>query len=251
MLISDKTKKALIDLGLTNNEIKVYVSLLTHRYLTASELSQITKIPYSKIYEILVNLQNKGFVKVEESRPAKYYPIEPSIALENLKEKISQKINENVDIISKELAPLYEGKAAKEKSDVWLIRGKDEILIKIKDSILKCEYELIISLPTLDKTLQSSLSFLSNLRFKKIRTLILIGDENVAKVFYNLKIPAEIRIAGKMFGGGIIVDVKEVILFLPDEKEGVIALWSDHAGLANFAKQYFLYVWENSKKLSK
>ncbi len=77
MSISDKAKKALLELGLTHYEIKVYVTLLSQGYLTASEVSKISKIPFSKVYDVLSNLQNKGFVRVEESRPAKYYPTEP------------------------------------------------------------------------------------------------------------------------------------------------------------------------------
>jgi hypothetical protein len=30
----------------------------------------------------------------------------------------------------------------------------------------------------------------------------------------------------------------------------VLAIWSDHAGLAKFAKNYFEYLWRDSKKVS-
>jgi hypothetical protein len=50
-----------------------------------------------------------------------------------------------------------------------------------------------------------------------------------------------------MFGGGIIADGKEVILLLGQEEEAVnLAIWSDHVGLAGFAKNYFEFLWEDS-----
>jgi len=48
-----------------------------------------------------------------------------------------------------------------------------------------------------------------------------------------------------MFGGGVIVDATEVILLLgrSSENREALAIWSDHAGLASFAKNYFEFLW--------
>ena len=53
MSISDKTKKSLEEIGLTSYEIKTYTGLLKGGELKASELSQNSGVPYSKIYEVL------------------------------------------------------------------------------------------------------------------------------------------------------------------------------------------------------
>ena len=57
MSISDKTKKSLEKIGMTSYEIKTYTSLLKGGELTASELSQKSGVPYSKIYEVLGSLE--------------------------------------------------------------------------------------------------------------------------------------------------------------------------------------------------
>jgi hypothetical protein len=51
-----------------------------------------------------------------------------------------------------------------------------------------------------------------------------------------------------MFGGGLIADGREVILLLGQERDEAISLgiWSDHIGLAKFAKTYFEYLWHDS-----
>jgi hypothetical protein len=58
----------------------------------------------------------------------------------------------------------------------------------------------------------------------------------------------EIRARDQMFGGGIIADGREVILLLGQEEDEAIglAIWSDHIGLAKFAKNYFEYLWSDS-----
>jgi sugar-specific transcriptional regulator TrmB len=58
----------------------------------------------------------------------------------------------------------------------------------------------------------------------------------------------EVRVREQMFGGGIISDGREVILLLGQEEDEAIslAIWSDHIGLAKFAKNYFEYLWADS-----
>src|SRR5213592_3506170 len=85
MSVSEKTRRALKDFGLTEYEVKAYVSLVESGVLAASELSRSASIPYSKIYEILGNLERKGWVETEQGRPSKYYPKAPSTAMESSK----------------------------------------------------------------------------------------------------------------------------------------------------------------------
>jgi|BEDMetMinimDraft_2_1075160.scaffolds.fasta_scaffold00129_19 sugar-specific transcriptional regulator TrmB len=249
MSISDKARKALLELGLTHYEIKVYTSLVNHGYLTASEISQIANVPFSKVYDVLASLQNKGFVRVEETRPAKYYPVEPKVAFDQHLKNISSKIKQNVDIAVSELNNLYEKKGLKEKSNVWLIRGFGEIIARIRDMVLKTKYEIFISLPIFHKEFESLLSLFLSLKLKNVKSYILVSKD-IPKTFLDfIKEYGEIKYAGKMFGGGIIIDSKEVILLLPEEKNEAVALWSDHEGLANFAKNYFMHLWETSQSI--
>lgn len=60
MDLSDKSRKAMEDLGLTSYEIKVYVALLESGSMNASEMSKKSSVPYSKIYDVLNSLEEKG-----------------------------------------------------------------------------------------------------------------------------------------------------------------------------------------------
>ena len=60
---------------------------------------------------------------------------------------------------------------------------------------------------------------------------------------------ADILVCEDMFGGGVVIDGKETILFLdlvhpsgPDT-----AIWSDHETLTEVARIYFKYLWDNAK----
>ena len=62
MSISDKTKKSLENIGLTSYEIRSYTTLLKEGEINASETSEKSGVPYSKIYEILGALEEKAYM---------------------------------------------------------------------------------------------------------------------------------------------------------------------------------------------
>jgi len=246
MILSDKAKKALLDLGLSSYEVKVYSTLVSYGSLNAIELSRISHVPYNKIYEVLSSLEKKGFIKVEDKRPAIYHPVEPKLAFEKLKKEMEERIQSNIDTALSELSYFFEKKGVKEKSDVWLIRGKDEIIAKLKDMITRCRIEIFASIPKISENLLSVSAILGGLSLKNIKAYIIVSSDLSKTYVDSLKTIAHVRIAGKMFGGGMIVDSKEVLLLLPEEGGEPAALWSDHIGLASFAKNYFMYLWETS-----
>ncbi len=90
MNISDKTRRSLEKVGLTSYEIRTFTSLLTDGELTASDLSQRSGVPYSKIYEVLGTLEEKGWIGSDESRPTQYFAKSPSTGLETTKQKMEE-----------------------------------------------------------------------------------------------------------------------------------------------------------------
>src|SRR3972149_5347071 len=119
MNISDKTRKALEKIGLTSYEIRTFSSLLKTGELTASDLSQKSGVPYSKIYEVLGTLEEKGWVGSDDSRPTKYLAKSPSTALETTKQKQELEFKNNQKKTLHELIPLYEKSGTSERPDIW------------------------------------------------------------------------------------------------------------------------------------
>ena len=69
MAVSEKTKRALREIGLTEYETVAYLFLLTSGSKTANQIGKSTGLPYSKIYDVLTSLEEKGWVDVESGRP--------------------------------------------------------------------------------------------------------------------------------------------------------------------------------------
>ena len=137
--VSEKTRRSLLNLGLTDYEIKAYVSLLAKPGIQASEVSKGSDVPVSKIYEVLSNLERKGWVESEHIRPTRYFPKSPSTALEALRMRREAELKANEDHLLSELKPIYEQKETQERPDIWINRGEYNILAKVRETINRCK----------------------------------------------------------------------------------------------------------------
>ena len=255
MSISDKTRKSLDKLGLTSYEIRTYASLLKAGELTASDLSQKSGVPYSKIYEVLGTLEDKGWVGSDDSRPTKYFAKSPATALETTKQKKESEFKDNQNVILNELIPLYEKSGTSERPDIWVLSGTLNIASKILEMIESCKNEVMIALPKAGEDLvKQSLPKLRLLHDKGVSITILTSDSMDKESLKAISRLATVKVKKGLFGGGIISDKRYVVILLgpelSDSTSGdIVAIWADHAGLAGFAREYFEYLLKDSKKV--
>jgi len=255
MSISDKTRKSLEKIGLTSYEIKTFSALLKTGELTASDLSQKSGVPYSKIYEVLGTLEEKSWIGSDDSRPTKYFAKSPSTGLETTKQKIENDFLQNQNIILNELVPLYEKSGISEKPDIWVLSGAINITAKILEMVDACRNEVLIALPEAGEELvRQALPKLRSLHDKGVDITILTSDKIDKESVTAIKRVATVKIKKGLFGGGIISDKRYVVILLGPETVGegstdIVAIWADHAGLAGFARQYFEYLLKDSKEV--
>ena len=247
--VSQDARKVLRELGLTDYETRAYLALLQRGVLTASQVSENADVPYSKVYETLTSLERKGWIETERGRPSRYYPKTPSEALAAVKMQLEEKIKAWEKIITSELQPLYEKREIREKPDIWILRGEISTIAKLKEMLEKTKSELMVAAPILPKALiDLVLPLLQRLQSADIKILFMVSKQAIAWNLKELERVAEVRVRDQMFGGGIIVDGKEAILFLGEDKPTLV-IWSNHLGLVHFAKDYFQHLWDSSKEV--
>jgi HTH-type transcriptional regulator, sugar sensing transcriptional regulator len=250
LVVSDKTRRALKEFGLTEYEGKAYISLVESGALAASELSRVASIPYSKIYEIIGNLERKGWVESEQGRPSKYYAKAPSTALESSRVRFETTLRASEAEALVELQPLYEKKGVQEKPDIWIVRGQDNILDKIKETLAGTRRELMVAMPVApDPIVSVAVSVLALLRGKGVNVSVMLPETAGRETIARLRESAKVRTRESLFGGGIISDDNRIVLLLGEDPEKglTLAISSDHIGLVRFGKSYFEYLWESSK----
>jgi len=248
MSINENTRNALREMGLNAYEIDSYTVLIGGGQMTAMEISQEAKVPYSKMYEVLNSLKEKGWIKSTESRPFKYYPVPPLEATRFTKLMLEDKYLIWENTVAQELQPLYEKRELVERPDMLILRGQQAVLGKIDEVLTKATKEIVIAAPEFAKPVIALAEPLLATGLKKTVSVKLMAagakeDWLFIKKYSGLN---ELRIRDHMFGGGIIADGKEAMLFLGEDKPSLV-IWSNHVGLVGFAREYFQFLWDSSE----
>ena len=248
--VSEDAKKVLHEVGLTEYETKAYLILLERGVMTASEVSEHGGVPYSKVYETLNSLERKGWVEVERGRPSRYFPKAPSEALEAARLRLEDMVGGWKHVVLGELQPLYEQRELMEKPDMWILRGEFSVMAKLREMLDVVKSELLIAVPPFAKRfVDASVSMLGQVRDSGVRVRVMVAGKWTEK---ELAMLGDARVRDNLFGGGVIVDGKEALLFLgeADTKRsysGLLVIWSNHIGLVKFAREYFQLLWDTAK----
>jgi sugar-specific transcriptional regulator TrmB len=159
----DRIVSNLKNLALTTYEAEVYATLLAHPTMTASALCKETGISDTKIYYALDGLSEKGMLIVRNSNPKIYKPVQPKEAIANLKQRLTEKLNEEMkeaDVLVEMLSPIYDSAEKSEELEVgYIITGRNNIANKMKALIgnARREITLFVAYPELFKELSPSL----------------------------------------------------------------------------------------------
>jgi sugar-specific transcriptional regulator TrmB len=247
-VITQEAKRVLRELGLTDYETRAYLALIEKGVLTASQVSDSSGVPYSKVYETLTSLERKGWIETEKGRPGRYYPKAPSEALATAKLQLDEKVKAWEKTILGELQPFYEKREIREKPDIWILRGEFSTIAKLKEMLDNTKTQLMIAAPTFPKTFADAvMPTLKRLQSNNVKIFFMISKQATEWNMSELESFAEVRVREQMFGGGLIADGKEAVLLLGEDKPTLV-IWSNHIGLVQFAKDYFQHLWNSSTK---
>ena len=248
MSISENTRDVLHEMGLNAYEVDAYIVLLEGGQMTAMEISREASVPYSKIYEVLNSLKQKSWVKSSESRPFKYYPVPPIEAMASTKLRLEDKYQSWESTLADELQPLYEKRELVERPDMLILRGQQAVYSKMEEVLTKAAKEIMIAAPEFARAIIASADPLMSGLKKTVNVKLMVAgkpeDWISLKKFPNV---TELRVRDHMFGGGVIADGKEAMLFLGEDKPSLV-IWSNHIGLVGFAREYFQFLWDSSAK---
>ncbi|MBV6420010.1 MAG: hypothetical protein DAHOPDDO_01236 [Ignavibacteriaceae bacterium] len=109
---TSKYLRSFIEIGLTEREAKVYMTLLSGKMFTVLELQEAVNIPRTKIYEVLNKLISRNIcVEKKLGRNKLYEAVEPQIALERVVESYKKDLErkeELINQISQVFTPIFQ-----------------------------------------------------------------------------------------------------------------------------------------------
>ena len=109
---TSKYLRSFIEIGLTEREAKVYMTLLSGKMFTVLELQEAVNIPRTKIYEVLNKLVSRNIcIEKKLGKNKLYEAVEPEIAmgrvLESYKKDIVRK-EELINQVSEVFTPIFQ-----------------------------------------------------------------------------------------------------------------------------------------------
>ena len=121
----DEARDLLAELGYTEYEADALVTLLEESPATASELSDRSSLPRSRVYDVMDDLADRGFVEVCEGEPREFRATPP----EAITASLADRYEAHIEHLEDSLAAL-EGDEGPDfdRCRVWSVRGRDQAL---------------------------------------------------------------------------------------------------------------------------
>lgn len=240
---------ALKNIGLTGYEIKVYLTLLKNNLLDAKEISVQTEIPYSRIYEVLNSLYEKGFIAKAEGRPGKFFAYPPAEALSKYKEKRDMAFSSNSRIIIEKLMPLIDKSIAQRRISIYLLSGCDVIKSRAMELLSSARKKLYLSITKKILELIPNLATtIKNLRMMgvEIKVLALLSCINDAQLMEISKV-VDTHYRQQFFGAMLLVDSETLLIIVEPEFGGAMyGIFNTNRELNSIAEAYFIQLWKSA-----
>lgn len=167
------------EMNFSENEAKIYITLLKYGKSTGYEISKYSGIPRSKIYNHLEILLNRGVIEINSTEKVNLYKaISPEELVKLSKKTLDDTLN-SFEKLAKNISLIDDTEG------IWEIQDYNSLLLKAKDIILNAKDSLYIQIWTED--LSDDLTNLINKKIDEIDKSVVILYDKEQKYKTSLK----------------------------------------------------------------
>ncbi len=264
---TDEPFRQLLSLGLTEYESKAYLAMLRKQSSSASELSKLSGVPRTRIYDILDRLARSGLCVELLGREKKYQAVAPEIAMQRLLEhqKAEFVIKERIaSAVSNALKSEFEkGISNNDPLDyIELLRDPKQVSRRVMELVTGAQQEILVfvkppfSNPKRELEKQNDESIEASKRQIEIRALYEIPESPEEKewmlgqILRSAREGEKARIIDKLPLKMVIVDELKVIFAMEDYHKTTsrqTSLVIEHHALASSLTILFETLWERGR----
>jgi len=254
----DVLERALSRLGLSKNEIRVYIYIARTGEHKASETSEALSLHRTETYRILRDLEKKGLVSSVFEKPLKFIAAPFEKALDILIETKKMKIN-LLERRKKALVDLWlslpKPEAESERKEVFqILEGEEQISLKADEILTKVEREVLVFTSEHDITnfYHSGLLDKFEKTSKKGIDVQLLTNYSPKSCFFVDKIKlkkAKYSLSSiEDLPTFIITDDEQLLLLIRknDGKKRTAALWTNYDAFIKALRALFIELWNNN-----
>lgn len=218
------------ELGFSNYEARAYLALLGNAPVTGYQLSKLSGVPRSRIYETLEKLTQKGLVFTLQADPAQYAPLDSQELLARLRAGF----DDSLRTLEDEIASLS---ARTELESIWTIQGRENILAKAR-AMIKGAQETVY-LAAWNQVIQEVKAELEEAGERGIRAIVVsCGEVDLTTgTLYRHRFEELLCSVG---GSSIdlVIDGREVLVGEALLGDACQAAWTRNVGLVFIAEEY-------------
>jgi sugar-specific transcriptional regulator TrmB len=240
------------EIGLTDSEIRVYLSLLRLGDTTRGQIVAKSGIAGSKVYDILEKLGNKGLISIYLKDSIKHFkatnPIQILNYLENKKRKVNE-AEEKIKMILPEFLSIYNLKSQKQSTELVTGLKGLEVIFREQVEIMKSG-ETCYVIGGIGANKEIINSFFEKIHLmrerKQIKTKMLynlLQKKEISKIYSRNKYPhTTVKYIPHTVPVAINVYVNKTIIIIYGEEITAIAITSED--VAKSFKEYFEILWK-------
>lgn len=245
-------------LGLSKNEIRVYIYIARTGEHKASEISEALSLHRTETYRILRDLEKKGLISSVFEKPLKFIatPFEKAldVLIETKKMKIGLLEKKKESLVNLWLS-LPKQETENERKEVFqVLEGEEQISLKADEILNKAEKEVFVFVSEHDMPSFYHSGFLD--RLEKIskentnvrlltnyspKSCFFIEKIKMKKAKYSLSAVDELPTF-------ILTNNQQLLLLIRknNEKKRVAALWTNYDAFIRALKTLFVELWNNT-----
>jgi sugar-specific transcriptional regulator TrmB len=232
------------DLGLTDNEVKIYLTLIREGILNPTKLAEKTGLHRSYVYDTLERLLEKGVINtILVDNKKNFQAIDPKVLREQFEIKIKQ-----MDSILPQLSTLFQSK--QEGISVELHKGKRVYKTLIQDLVSNLKNKDTVCITGIDESILEQIEpiylkqYFTILKEKKVNEKIIIkkGTKKFTEKSINYRV-----LDGEYLGDtATVIYQNKVYLFINGEPNYLIIIKGK--SIAESYKKNFELLWKLAKE---
>lgn len=224
----------LIRIGFNSYEAKAYITLIQNPDISAYEISKISGVPQSKIYETMKKIVEQGLAVASGSNPVKYV----GLPIDEFLDRYRANVDESIEYLKKNFKTFSEQPSVEY---MWHFNGKNQLYNKIESMIAQTKKNLYLEMWVEDYELFYEDILQAEKRGADVVT-VLYGStkKEIGKVYFHQteNMENEVNRYGRWIN--IVADKTECLFgtIKPEETGGI---WTQNKSFMLLAESFILH----------
>lgn len=135
----DLAVQQLESLGLSSYAARTFVALVSLGNGTARDISDVSDVPRTRVYDAIDEIQSHGLVDVQQTTPKRFWAVSPETTGRHFEQDYQHRVN----LMLEALGALESTARSEEQRGVWTVTGRETVTERVIDFIESASEEIV------------------------------------------------------------------------------------------------------------